>query len=54
MTTECITNRDIAERHVARPEVTISPTEWGIVAILAVGLLLMLPAATFLVSHFVA
>ena len=54
MTTECISNRDIAERHVSRPEVTISLAEWGVLAILAVGLLLMLPAATFLVSHLAA
>jgi hypothetical protein len=58
MTTECIANLDIAERragpHAGRGEVQVTPTEWGLVAIVAVGFLLMLPAAAFLVSHLVA
>jgi hypothetical protein len=58
MTTECIANLDIAERN-ARPghergDVRVSPAEWGLVAIIVVGFLLMLPAAAFLVSHLTA
>jgi len=51
MTTDCIDTPTLAERYAARRDVSISPTEWGLVAIIGVGFLLMLPAATFIVSH---
>lgn len=58
MTTECITNLDLTERnaapHATRGEVRISAAEWGLVAIIAVGFLLMLPAAALLISHLTA
>ncbi len=58
MTTECIANLDIAERNAGpgdeRGDVRISPAEWGLVAIIVVGFLLMLPAAAFLISHLTA
>ncbi|WP_372781235.1 hypothetical protein [Phenylobacterium sp.] len=54
MTTDCITRPNIANRTSRKAGVTISPTEWGLLAIVAVGLLLMLPAAAFLVSHLAA
>ncbi len=54
MTTECIANPDVAERRAARSDVTISATEWGLIAILGAGFLLMLPAAAFLVTHLTA
>lgn len=54
MTTNCIDNLDIAERHAPRGDVKISLSEWGIVAIIGIGFLLMLPAATFIASHLTA
>ena len=54
MTTDCIDTPTLAERHAARGDVTISLAEWGILAIIGLGFLLMLPAVAFLVQHLVA
>jgi hypothetical protein len=53
MTTDCIDNLTDATHAAGRGEVHISATEWGLIAILAAGFLLMLPAAALLVSHLV-
>ena len=58
MTTDCIDHLDIAAGRTGpradRGEVTISPSEWGIVAIIAIGFVLMLPAGALLVTHLFA
>jgi hypothetical protein len=54
MTTDCIDHLHDATRAAGRGEVRITPTEWGLVAIIAIGFLLMLPAAALLVSHLTA
>lgn len=54
MTTDCIDNLTDATRAAGRGEVRITATEWGLVALLAIGFLLMLPAAALLVSTLAA
>jgi hypothetical protein len=54
MTTDCIDNLADATRAAGRGEIHITATEWGLVAILAIGFLLMVPAAALLISHLTA
>jgi len=54
MTTDYIDNLHDATRAAGRGEVHITATEWGLVAILAIGFLLMLPAAALLISNLIA